>query len=112
MKKRKTSIGWKLAGKVFDKSKGRCQYCGDELPEDRQIFDENGFIIVRFRNWDVDHIDPVSKGGKNREENLLAACRHCNRVKSDKPLEDFRAVFFSPIATIRKFFFEREDLHR
>jgi 5-methylcytosine-specific restriction endonuclease McrA len=34
----------------------------------------------------VDHIDPVVRGGENRWPNLTAACRHCNRQKSDKRL--------------------------
>lgn len=34
----------------------------------------------------VDHIDPVRAGGANAWANLTAACRHCNRAKSDKSL--------------------------
>ena len=34
----------------------------------------------------VDHIEPVARGGANHWTNLTAACRRCNRAKSDKPL--------------------------
>lgn len=34
----------------------------------------------------VDHIEPVRAGGANAWANLTAACRHCNRAKSDKSL--------------------------
>jgi hypothetical protein len=32
----------------------------------------------------VDHIIPLSKGGRNNFENLALACFNCNRQKSDK----------------------------
>lgn len=32
----------------------------------------------------VDHIVPVSKGGRTVPENLLTLCEHCNIGKSDK----------------------------
>jgi 5-methylcytosine-specific restriction endonuclease McrA len=41
-----------------------CAYC-DENPEALQI----------------DHIQPLSKGGKHRMDNVLPACRGCNRRK-------------------------------
>ena len=33
---------------------------------------------------EMDHIVPVSKGGKTEESNLQTLCRRCNRVKSKK----------------------------
>lgn len=35
---------------------------------------------------EVDHIDPVVKGGANSWDNLTAACRECNSHKRDRPL--------------------------
>lgn len=34
----------------------------------------------------IDHIIPISKGGKNHWSNLTAACRYCNSRKADKTL--------------------------
>ncbi|KAG1654279.1 hypothetical protein FOA52_005659 [Chlamydomonas sp. UWO 241] len=44
-----------------------CQYCG-----------------CTSRNLTLDHVVPVSKGGKNSWLNLVAACMPCNQRKGDK----------------------------
>jgi len=38
----------------------------------------------RSVNLEMDHIVPVSKGGKTEESNLQTLCRRCNRAKSRK----------------------------
>jgi hypothetical protein len=38
--------------------------------------------------WHLDHVIPRSRGGKSKN-NLVVACAHCNHRKSDKPVEDF-----------------------
>ena len=43
-----------------------CQYCG------------------AHENLSIDHVVPVSKGGKSEFENCLAACKDCNNKKGDK----------------------------
>lgn len=35
-------------------------------------------------NLEIDHIHPVSKGGKNERGNYQTLCKPCNRVKRDK----------------------------
>ena len=39
-------------------------------------------------NLTLDHIIPKSKGGLNTWENLVTACRECNRKKDDKMLSE------------------------
>lgn len=39
---------------------------------------------------EVDHIVPVSRGGSNNDDNLTAACKPCNRGKSNKLLAEWR----------------------
>lgn len=34
--------------------------------------------------WHIDHVRPVSKGGKTTLDNLTLACRHCNLSKNAK----------------------------
>lgn len=38
-----------------------------------------------------DHKIPISKGGTNNLDNLVTACRRCNRQKKDKSVEEFLA---------------------
>ncbi len=39
--------------------------------------------------FEVDHIDPRSKGGKDIDENLQLLCPTCNRRKGNMPMQDF-----------------------
>ena len=54
-----------------------CRYCGATAP---------GVVLH------VDHVHPVSRGGKNELENLVTACRDCNAGKGARPIED-RSAF-------------------
>ncbi len=56
---------------VFKRDSFACQYCGRKAPD----------VLL-----DIDHIEPVAKGGTNDLLNLIAACRDCNSGKSDKRL--------------------------
>ena len=57
---------------VFKRDAFCCQYCGATPPD----------AVL-----EVDHIQPVSKGGTNSIDNLLTACFSCNRGKSDRLLD-------------------------
>ena len=43
--------------------------------------------LFEFRNLEVDHIIPRSRGGQDNEENLQLLCSFCNRTKGDRPME-------------------------
>lgn len=62
---------------VFKRDMFSCQYCGKKSPD----------VVLH-----VDHIKPVSKGGKNTITNLITACRDCNLGKSNVELSDDAAV--------------------
>jgi len=51
-----------------------CWYCGVELGE---------------REIHIDHIQPLSGGGKDSIENLALSCMSCNRAKWDMQLIEF-----------------------
>lgn len=63
----------KLRFEVFKRDSFTCQYCGRKAPD----------IVL-----EVDHIHPVSKGGKNELMNLVTSCRDCNRGKGKRKLSD------------------------
>ena len=56
---------------VFYRDRNTCQYCGKE-------FQKNSRIIT------IDHVTPVSRGGKHTFENCVCACRSCNEYKGNK----------------------------
>lgn len=41
---------------------------------------------VHFQYLELDHVYPESKGGGNGPDNIVLACRPCNRAKKDKVL--------------------------
>lgn len=43
----------------------------------------------RANNLEIDHIVPLSKGGKTEESNLQTLCRRCNRAKFKKLVARF-----------------------
>lgn len=57
-----------LRFKVLCRDNFTCQYCGRKAPD---------------AELEVDHIYPVSKGGKAREDNLVTSCVSCNSGKKD-----------------------------
>jgi 5-methylcytosine-specific restriction endonuclease McrA len=70
----------KLRELVITRAKGLCEYC-----------QTNRDIVVYM---EIDHIKPISKGGKTDAINLCLACVNCNRAKSDTMVEDER--LFNP----------------
>jgi 5-methylcytosine-specific restriction endonuclease McrA len=49
--------------------------------------------------FDIDHVVPISKGGKHELENLVISCAPCNRRKRNKLPEEFVAKYhLAPLA--------------
>lgn len=70
-----TETEWrKIRLQVLDRDGAQCGYCQDR----------NGPL-------EVDHVIPVSKGGKEDLSNLVVACRSCNASKGGLSLEEWRA---------------------
>lgn len=61
---------------VWAKTDGRCWYCGIQTSP--------------FTTFCVDHVVPISSGGKNTLPNLVPSCRTCNGSKGALALELFR----------------------
>lgn len=76
----------KVRNIIIDIYKGQCQYCKRYLPKN----------VLQ-----VDHIDPVSKGGNNIVENYTLSCQDCNIKKSGSVLEEPGRSFLLTIAKNR-----------
>lgn len=59
---------------IYNKSGGCCELCGQRLS---------------LENMTLDHIVPLSMGGKDDMENLQAVCYACNQFKSNILPDDF-----------------------
>ena len=70
------SVSKKIRFEVFKRDGFRCAYCGKSPPE---------------VSLECDHIEPVSKGGKDDLNNLITACFDCNRGKTNIRLDKIPA---------------------
>ncbi|HKJ94014.1 MAG TPA: HNH endonuclease [Gammaproteobacteria bacterium] len=70
---------------LFRRDDGLCMYCGERF---------------RFAELSRDHVRPVSRGGADRWNNVVAACKRCNNHKGDRTPEQagmqLLAVPFTP----------------
>lgn len=61
-----------LRRKILERDNYTCRYCGNS------VYKEPNLLL------EVDHIIPVSKGGKTVVDNLQTLCWKCNKQKSNK----------------------------
>lgn len=59
----------KLRIRVYERDGYKCRYCGRSEDECK---------------LEIDHIKPISKGGKSTYDNLQTLCEDCNKQKDDK----------------------------
>lgn len=62
---------------IFNKSEGKCHYCGVALTLDGK--------------WHIEHMQPRALLGPNDKSNLVASCVSCNMQKRDMTAEEFIA---------------------
>lgn len=69
-------VPWdRLRQLAFQRDGEKCGWCGcDDGP------------------FEIDHITPRSKGGENILENVVVACRPCNRAKKDREEEEWSGL--------------------
>jgi len=58
-------------------AKGICHYCGNQFPA---------------KELTMDHIVPISKGGKSTKGNVVPCCKECNTKKKSNLLMDWDNV--------------------
>ena len=67
-----------ITGELIKKQKGRCMYCGRKVGRDL---------------FDLDHKNPVARGGTNRKSNFQLLCRSCNSRKGALTDREFRRKY-------------------
>lgn len=67
------SVWYAIRARIFDRDDYTCAYCG-----------------LRGGQLECDHVIPVSRGGSHTDDNLVTACKKCNRSKRDKLVEEWR----------------------
>ena len=73
---RPSGLVWsEIRSKVFARDNYVCRYCGS-----------------RGRRLECDHVVPVSMGGSSDPENLVTACKTCNRSKRARTPEEWRVA--------------------
>ena len=58
--------------------------------EIKKLYESNCFYCGSSDQIEIDHIIPISKGGRHSIGNLVSACRKCNRSKTNKYLAQWR----------------------
>ena len=74
---KRVSISKKTRFEVFKRDSFKCCYCGKSAPE----------IVL-----EIDHIEPICKGGDNSIFNLITSCFDCNRGKKGIRLNDSEEI--------------------
>ena len=77
---RRKSFSKDLKSELHASQSGRCMYCGRKP----------GIDLM-----DIDHKNPIAKGGSNTKRNLQLLCRSCNTRKGATTDRQFRSKFKS-----------------
>ena len=65
-------MGYEVREYLLEKWKRKCAHCG-----------------VKNVPFEVEHINPKSRGGSNRVSNLTITCRKCNEAKGNQTAAEF-----------------------
>ena len=64
---------------IYNKYKGRCAYCGKK---------------IELEEFEVDHKVPKADRGENEENNLMPACKSCNKLKTNLNIKQFKEKLY------------------
>lgn len=68
----------------------KCHYCEETGSIFWSIRRSEKVGWVSIQGLEMDHVVPESAGGKTSSDNIVLACRHCNRSKRDKLADEWR----------------------
>lgn len=69
--------------KLYKRDKGVCYLCGYMCDKKDVSITDEGYYIVGPAYPSVDHVEPLSKGGKHAWNNVKLAHHYCNTLKGD-----------------------------
>lgn len=100
-KRKRKRYSKKVRKIIYEKANGRCELCGRRL---------------LFQDMTLDHIVPLSMGGKNDMGNLQTLCFACNQFKSNILPDEFNQriteIFLYQIEKKNKGRFRWKFMHR
>lgn len=70
-------INKRRRARLYERDGWRCVYC-EAYPGSKES-----------ELLSLDHLRPLSKGGSNRSENLVTACKSCNSKRQDRSVRSF-----------------------
>ena len=82
----RNKISDKRRKEVIERDNCTCQICGIKV-------DINSFN--KDNSLNIDHILPISKGGKNNIDNLRVLCRKCNLSRRNVSLDEYRETLIN-----------------
>lgn len=71
--------------KLYQRDNGKCYLCGIVCDWNDKIIDDNGAVIVGATYPTIEHIQPLSKGGLHKWDNVKISCKKCNELKGNTP---------------------------
>ena len=106
--------------RLADRQGWRCYYCGGRMidpmdlpargaPDELDLARRYG-VTPYTSGWQgkarcaratIEHLTPVSRGGTDEMDNLVAACSYCNKRRGDRSLDEFRLEIGQVIAAGR-----------
>lgn len=78
--------------RLYKRDKGICYLCGEPCDYNDKIITDEGHYIVGETYPSIDHVKPLSKGGKHSWENVKLAHHKCNAIKSDRIIRENKTL--------------------
>ena len=76
---------------VFNRYNGHCAYCGQE---------------IKLNGFEIDHVEALYRndewGGSDTLDNMMPACRKCNRSKSTFTVEKWRKQLYHKVTMLNR----------
>lgn len=70
---------------LYRNSNGECALCGGKCNWGDHVVRDDGTFVVGAMYPSIDHIQPISKGGKHEWSNVQLAHHYCNTLKGNRP---------------------------